>query len=104
MDPERIEALIDAGRDDATARLAAGQAWLGAGQPGRAVAHLRRAVELAPELSAGWQWLGKACLDSGDTAGARTAWERGIEVAASRGDRQAQRVMQVWLRRLDRAG
>nr|MBK0048402.1 hypothetical protein [Stenotrophomonas sp. S49] len=34
---------------------------------------------------------------------ARAAWERGLCVAGSKGDQQAQREMQVFLRRLDRA-
>ena len=49
-----------------------------------------------------WQALGQALRDSGDLAAARQAWEQGVEVARSNGDQQAEKVMMVWLRRLDR--
>jgi hypothetical protein len=44
--------------------------------------------------------LGRALADSGDTAGAIATFEHGIEVAHARGDRQAEKEMTVFLRRL----
>ncbi len=93
--------MIRAGRDSYEARLAAGQARLKQGEPGLARQHLEQAVALKPEHSMAWQALGRACLDGGDAAAARIAWRQGVEVAAANGDQQAEKVMRVWLRRLD---
>jgi hypothetical protein len=41
--------------------------------------------------------------DSGRTAGAREAFAAGIAVAVRRGDKQAQREMQVFARRLPKS-
>ncbi len=100
MDPSVIENMIAQGRDSYEARLAAGQARLKLGELDLAIAHLQRACEIAPERSMAWQELGRAQLASGDEDGARTAWKKGIAVADSNGDKQAEKVMTVWLRRL----
>ncbi|NNM00711.1 MAG: hypothetical protein HKO62_08180 [Gammaproteobacteria bacterium] len=54
-----------------------------------------------PDYSAAWKLLGKALASAGDTAAARTAYESGIACAERMGDKQAQREMQVFLKRLD---
>jgi len=102
VDPERIEALIERGNDSYEARLAAGQAWSRRGQPKRAVEHLRRACDQGPDKTAAWQALGLAQRQLGDLDGAIEAWRRGIKVAGSNGDQQAEKVMRVWLKRLER--
>lgn len=102
MNPEAIEKLIDDGRDSAEARMAAGQARLKAGDTDAAIAHLERAVEFRSDYAAAWQLLGKALQQSGDTDRAGAAWRRGLEVAHSHGDKQIEKVLEVWLKRLDR--
>ena len=102
MNPEVIEKMIEAGRDSYEARLAAGQARLKQGEVGRAQEHLERATALKPGQTMAWQELGRACNEAGDAAGAREAWQKGVETAAANGDVQAEKVMTVWLRRLDR--
>jgi predicted Zn-dependent protease len=104
MNPEAIEKLIDQGRDGYEARLAAGQARLKGGDLDRAIAHLEKAIGFKPEQTMAWQELGRACNESGDAAGARDAWERGLEAARANGDKQAEKVMTVWLQRLGRDG
>lgn len=104
MNPEVIEKMIESGRDSYEARLAAGQARLRQGEIERAIAHLRQAIAFKPEQSMAWQELGRACREAGDVPGARSAWQSGVEVAAANGDVQAEKVMRVWLKRLDRAG
>lgn len=102
MNPETLERLIARGRDSYESRLAAGQAWLRAGDARRAEAHLRRATEHQPGLSMAWQELGQACLQLDEREAARQAWQRGLEAAQANGDKQAEKVMAVFLRRLDR--
>lgn len=103
MNPEAIEAMIERGRDSYPARLAAGQARLKAGEPAQAAEHFRKALAFDGQQSVAWQGLGQACKALDDLDGAHDAWTRGVEVASRRGDKQAEKVMTVWLRRLERA-
>ena len=65
--------------------------WVGvhymrAGDPGRAVAYLRRAVELNPKGSMVNEYLGRAYLEAGYPDDATAAMEREVAVAPSRYD------------------
>lgn len=99
---ERFEAMLVAGKDGALVRFGLGSEYLKAGNTERAAAHLREAVALDPGYSAAWKLLGKA-LESSDRSAAIEAWRRGIDAAESRGDKQAAREMQVFVKRLERA-
>ena len=94
--------MIDGGRDSYESRLAAGQARLKAGDLPEAVAHLEKATGHAPEHTMAWQELGKALKELGQTEAARKAWEKGLEAATANGDKQAEKVLGVFLKRLDR--
>jgi predicted Zn-dependent protease len=100
---ERLEAMLAGGRDGALLRFGLGQALYNDGRAGEAVGHLERAVQLDPAYSAAWKLLGRARADSGDRTGAATAWREGVAAATARGDKQAAREMQVFLKRLERA-
>lgn len=102
MDPQSIEKLIDQGRDSYEARLAAGQARLKRGELALAVEHLEVATGHRPGQTMAWQELGKAHNALGQAGDARAAWERGLEAARANGDKQAEKVMTVFLRRLER--
>ena len=95
-----LERLIEAGRDAPTLRFALASRYLAAGDAAAAVRHAEAAVALDAQYSAGWKILGQAKAAAGDRAGAVASYERGIEVADTRGDRQAAKEMQVFLRRL----
>ena len=94
--------MLDAGKDSALLRYSLGNEYSKAGDAQRAAFHLRRAVALDPEYTAAWKLLGRALADSGHTAEAREAFAAGIAVAGRRGDKQAQREMQVFARRLEK--
>jgi predicted Zn-dependent protease len=98
---DRLEALLASGRDGALLRHGLGNALLAAGRAEEAVAHLTRAVEHDPGYSAAWKLLGRALAESGHRERAREAFDRGIEVAETRGDLQAAREMRVFRRRLE---
>ena len=87
-------------RDGALLRFSLGNALLGTGDALAAAEELRRAVAFDPGYSAAWKLLGKACLAIDDREGAVTAWQQGIEVARQHGDKQAEKEMNVFLRRL----
>jgi len=97
-----LERLLAGGRDSALLRFSLGNEYLKVGQFGTAITHLTRAVEHSPDYSAAWKLLGKASLEARDEAGARRAWKTGIDIAESRGDKQAAREMSVFLQRLDK--
>lgn len=99
---DRLEAMLAAGKDGALLRFGLGSEYLKAGDPARAAVHLREAVALDRGYSAAWKLLGKA-LEKSDPAAAAVAWREGIAAAQARGDKQAVREMEVFLRRLERA-
>jgi len=97
-----LQAQVDGPRDGALLRFALGSALLEAGRANAACAALRAAVGFDPGYSAAWKLLGKAHLAAGQRAQAGAAWREGIAAAETRGDKQARKEMQVFLRRLER--
>lgn len=89
-------------RDGALLRFALGNALLSAGDAAAAAEELRRAVEFDTGYTAAWKLLGKAALALNDVATAGDAWRHGIEAAQKHGDKQAEKEMAVFLRRLDK--
>ncbi|WP_130620696.1 hypothetical protein [Dyella amyloliquefaciens] len=87
-------------RDGALLRFSLGNALLTAGDATAAAGELRHAVGFDPSYSAAWKLLGKACLALDDKPGAAEAWRQGIAVAQARGDKQAEKEMTVFLKRL----
>jgi predicted Zn-dependent protease len=99
---ERLEKLLQAGRDGALLRYGLGDAYLKTGDPESAVVHLRQAVDLDPQYSAAWKLLGRALAEGGSAGDAAEAYRQGIRVAEEQGDVQAAKEMRVFLKRLDR--
>ena len=100
----RFEGLLAAGKDGALLRFGLGQQYLGAGNAERAVEHLRAAVSFDAGYSAAWKLLGKALVEAGQPDEAAQAYRKGIAVAEEKGDKQAAKEMNVFLRRLEKAG
>jgi Flp pilus assembly protein TadD len=100
MSAENLEKLLASGKDGALLRFGLGNAYAQASEWTRAVEHLRRAVEIDPLYSAAWKLLGKSLVAAGDAEGAKAAYEQGIRAAEQKGDKQALKEMQVFLRRL----
>lgn len=101
---DHFEAMLARGQDGALLRFSLGNEYLAAGEPETAADHLRRAVDRDPAYSAAWKALGRALERSGDHDAAADAWRQGIDAAEARGDKQAAKEMQVFLRRLRKAG
>jgi predicted Zn-dependent protease len=89
-------------RDGALLRFSLGNALLADGELQAAIDELRRALDFDPGYSAAWKLLGKACLAASQPQAAAEAWQSGITVAAQRGDKQAEKEMTVFLRRLEK--
>jgi Tfp pilus assembly protein PilF len=100
-----LEALLAKGNDAPSLRFALATRYLAAGDAAAAARHAEAAVALDATYSAGWKVLGQARTAAGDELGAAAAFRCGIDVAEARGDRQAAKEMQVFLRRVEkRAG
>ena len=95
-----FEKMLAAGRDGALLRFSLGNEYLKAGDPMRAAEHLARAVALDPNYTAAWKLYGKALAASGRETEARAAYRDGIAVAKARGNKQAEKEMQVFAKRL----
>lgn len=98
---DSFEAMLRNGQDSPLLRYSLGREYLQAGDPRRAVEHLREAVDQDPKYSAAWKELGHALQQSDDLQGAAEAWRQGMAVAEDAGDVQAAKEMRVFLRRLE---
>jgi Tfp pilus assembly protein PilF len=99
---ENLEKLVGTPRDGALLRYSLGLEHLKAGNAARAIEHLQEAVARDPLYSAAWKALGKTLEQAQRNSGALDAYRRGIEAAKSRGDRQAEKEMSVFARRLEK--
>ncbi|VVP71594.1 hypothetical protein PS910_00880 [Pseudomonas fluorescens] len=100
---ESLEMMLAKGVDNPLLRFGLGKAWLDEGNGAEAAVHLSKCVAFDPKYSAAWKLLGKAYQVQGDAAGARRAWEQGLEAARAQGDKQAEKEMAVFLKKLDKA-
>lgn len=99
---ENLENLLAGGQDNPLLRFSLGGALLKEGRFAASAEHLREAVQQDPDYSAAWKFYGKALQSLGDHEAAMQAYETGIEVAERKGEVQAAKEMQVFLRRLQK--
>jgi Tfp pilus assembly protein PilF len=97
---ESFERLLAAGKDSALLRFSLGNEYLKSGDSNRAAEHLARAVALDPDYTAAWKLYAKALAAGERSDEAIAAYRSGIAVAKRKGDRQAEKEMGVFLRRL----
>jgi len=99
-----LEKLIGTARDGALLRYSLGLEYAKAGDHARAAQYLRDALERDPLYSAAWKALGRSLAEAGKRDEAIDAYGRGIEAARAKGDRQAEKEMTVFRKRLEKAG
>ena len=98
---QNLEKLLESQGESVLLRFSLGNAWL-ANDPTTAASHFERAVVLDPEYSAAWKLLGRAWNEAGNSKKARDAFAKGIAAASARGDVQARKEMEVFLRRAEK--
>ncbi len=98
-----LEKLLGTPRDGALLRYSLGLEYAKAGDHARAAQYLREALEKDPGYSAAWKALGRALEAAGRGDEALDAYARGITAARGKGDRQAEKEMTVFRRRLEKA-
>jgi len=100
---ESLEKMLAKGVDNSLLRFGLGKGYLDLGENAKAAEHLQRCVGFDPKYSAAWKLLGKAHQAAGDNVAAREAWEQGLEAARAHGDKQAEKEMTVFLKKLEKA-
>jgi len=100
----QLEKLLGTPRDGALLRYSLGLEHAKAGDHERAIDYLRDAVARDPLYSAAWKALGQSLSETGRNEEAVTAYRSGIEAAKKKGDRQAEKEMTVFARRLEKLG
>jgi Tfp pilus assembly protein PilF len=97
-----LEKLLGTPRDGALLRFSLGLEYAKAGNPQRAIEFLRDAVTRDAQYSAAWKALGSELAKAGRDDEALEAYRQGIEAAQKKGDRQAEKEMTVFARRLEK--
>ncbi|MGE5640450.1 MAG: tetratricopeptide repeat protein [Clostridia bacterium] len=99
---DALEKLLGTPRDGPLLRYSLGLEYLKAGEHARGIEHFREAVSRDPRYSAAWKALGRALQEAGDADAALLAFRSGIEAARAKGDKQAEKEMTVFARRLEK--
>lgn len=99
---ENLEKMLADGKDDAMLRFGLGNAYFQNKEYDKAAGHLGKALEFDKGYSAAWKLLGKVQMQTGDLDAARRTFEDGIEQAEDKGDMQAVKEMQVFLKKIEK--
>jgi tetratricopeptide (TPR) repeat protein len=97
-----LEKLLGTPRDGALLRYSLGLEHAKAGNLERAIEYYRDAVTRDPLYSAAWKALGKSLAEASRPDDALEAYRQGIEAARKKGDRQVEKEMTVFARRLEK--
>ena len=100
---ETFEAMLARGQDSEMLRYTLGNAYFTQQQYGKAIEHLRKAVEFKPDYSAAWRVLGRALAGDGQLQAARDAFDEGEKVAEANGDMQTAKEINVFRKRVIKA-
>ncbi|TAM81630.1 MAG: tetratricopeptide repeat protein [Acidobacteria bacterium] len=101
---EAFEELAAKAPDNVMVHYSLGREYLKAKRYAEAERELREALRLKPDYSAAYRELGKSLVGLDRPDEAREVYTKGVEVACGKGDLQTQREIEVFLRRLDKAG
>ena len=99
----RLEKLLGTPRDGALLRFSLGLEYVKTQDAQKAIEHFRCALAMDPTYSAAWRALGKALESAAQPDAALAAYRDGIAAAHKKGDKQAEKEMTVFARRLSRA-
>jgi Tfp pilus assembly protein PilF len=99
---ETLEKLIGTPRDGALLRFSLGLEFQKIGDAEKASHYLRDAVAADAGYSAAWRALGKTLEATGQLTEALDAYRKGIAAAQKKGDKQAEKEMTVFARRIEK--
>ena len=99
---ESLETLLANGTDSALLRFSLGDIYLRENNPVKAIEHFAKAVELDAGYSAAWKLYGNSLVAAEQLTKAQQVYRTGIEVAQGKGDKQVEKEMRVFLRRVEK--
>ena len=99
---ERLEKLLDSPRDGSLLRYSLGLEYLKMENGEKAITFFRDAVARDAGYSAAWRALGKALEAAGQAAEALDAYRKGIAASQKKGDKQVEKEMTVFARRIEK--
>ena len=97
-----FERMVASGKDTALLRYSIGNEYVKAGDFAAAIDALSHAVAQDATYTAAWKLYASALEHAGRHGEALDAYRRGIVVARQKGDRQAEKEMTVFARRIER--
>ena len=100
MDVDSLRKMVGTARDSAMLRLTLARLLSARGDFADAEQHLLAALDMDAASPAAWKELGRVRQQNGNPAGAAVAWRSGIEKARENGDKQAEKEMTVFLKRV----
>ena len=98
-----FEKMLASGKDGALLRFSIGNEYAKARDWSAAADALGHAVAMDPQFTAAWKVYARALMEIGRPRDALAAYRTGIDVAQRKGDRQAEKEMTVFARRIERA-
>ena len=101
---ESFEEMAAKAPDNVVVRYSLGREYLKAKRFADAERELREALRLKSDYSAAYRELGKSLVGLGRLDEAREIYTKGAQVACDKGDLQTQREIEVFLKRLEKAG
>jgi Tfp pilus assembly protein PilF len=99
---ESLEKLVGTPRDGALLRYSLGVEYSKIGNMAKAIDYLQDAVSKDPGYSAAWRTLGKTLEKEERNTEALQAYRNGIAAAQKKGDKQAEKEMAVFARRIEK--
>ena len=99
---ESLEKLLGTPRDGALLRYSLGVEYSRVGDTAKAIDYLQDAVSKDPGYSAAWRILGKTLEKAERIPEALQAYRNGIAAAQKKGDKQAEKEMTVFARRIEK--
>lgn len=97
---QRLQEQLQQGKDSPLLRFGLGSALFNEKDFAAAEAHLSVCVQQMPDHSAAWKLLGRSYMALDRTDEAKYAFTRGLDVARAKGDKQVEREIEVFLRKL----
>ena len=98
---EGLEARLQ-NEDSPLLRFGLGSAYFHGKEYDKAVLHLEVCLVKDPGYSAAYKLLGRALTFTGEANKARSVFETGLQIAAAKGDKQVEREINTFLKKLDR--
>ncbi len=95
-----LEKMLAAGQDSAMLRFGLGSAYFNEKAYQKAIPHLKSCIEQDADYSAAYKLLGRSLIATGANEDARGYLEKGLMIAHAKGDKQTEKEISVFLKRL----